>query len=105
MTTTTAPAVTHGALRTTVRASDRSEEDRRADFRVVAKAVRDAGLLEQLEVFRHPESRHLRAFGHDLFQLAEGASTLGEQRIEKQPPRRVGQRLEHQVVIHTSDNR
>lgn len=47
MTTTTAPAVTHGALRTTVRASDRSEEDRRADFRVVAKAVRDAGLLER----------------------------------------------------------
>ncbi len=47
MTTMTAAAVTHGPLRTTIRAADRSEEERRADFRVVAKAVRDAGLLER----------------------------------------------------------
>ncbi|GEK81118.1 fatty acid desaturase family protein [Agrococcus baldri] len=47
MTTMTAPEVTHGPLRTTIKASERSEEDRRADFRVVAKAVRDAGLLER----------------------------------------------------------
>ncbi|WP_306232936.1 fatty acid desaturase family protein [Agrococcus beijingensis] len=47
MTTMTATEVTHGPLRSTMRASERSEEDRRADFRVVAKAVRDAGLLER----------------------------------------------------------
>ncbi|WP_413317001.1 acyl-CoA desaturase [Agrococcus sp. 1P02AA] len=47
MTTMTAPEVTQGALRSTIRASDRTEEERRADFRVVAKAVRDAGLLER----------------------------------------------------------
>lgn len=47
MTTTFAPPASEGPLRTTTRASARTDDERRADFRVVAKAVRDAGLLER----------------------------------------------------------
>ena len=71
----TAAEVTHGPLRTTIPASQRSEEDRRADFRVVAKAVRDAGLLERTVGFY---SWLMVGLGVALVGLLVGSVLLGD---------------------------
>lgn len=70
--TMTAGTVTEGALRRTI---PRSEEERRADFRVVAKAVRDAGLLERTVGFY---TWLLVGLGVALAGLLVGSALLGE---------------------------
>ena len=71
MTTT----MTAGALRPTIPASERAERAERADFRVVAKAVRDAGLLERRVGFYVGV---MIALGVALVGLLAGAVLLGD---------------------------
>ena len=38
-------------------------------------------------------------------EVTEVAAALDEQRVEEEPPRRVGERLEYEVVVHVHDDR
>ena len=54
-------------------------------------------LFQQAEMLHDPDARH----GNVGFELRQRATLTFEEKIEQEAARRVGQRLEHQVVVHT----
>ncbi|KAA6435178.1 acyl-CoA desaturase [Agrococcus sediminis] len=67
--------ITAGALRSTIPASERQTDAPRADFRVVARAVRDAGLLERTVGFY---GWLMAGLGVALVGLLVGSVLLGD---------------------------
>ena len=65
----------------------------------------EPGLLEQPKVLRHAEPGHLAALLRERLQLGLALPVGLEQRIQKQPPSRVGECFEHKIVLHVSDYR
>jgi hypothetical protein len=47
-------------------------------------------------VLHHAESAEVRQLG---FEVDEGPTVLLEEAVQQESPRRVGERLEHQIVI------
>jgi len=64
-----------------------------------ARPARDekTGLLQQAQMLHDPDARHL----HLGFELGQRATFTLEEKIEQKATGRVGQRLEHEVVVHT----
>ena len=59
----------------------------------------EACLLEHAQVLHDPEARHLEP----ALEVGERAAVALEEPVEQVPPRRVGERLEHPVVVHAPD--
>jgi len=66
-----------------------SRPDRRVDDQ--------SRLFEQAQVLHDPEARHFQF----RLELGERPAVTFEQPVEQEPTRRVGQRLEHPVVVGT----
>ena len=53
------------------------------------------GFLQQAEVLHHAEAGHLQL----RLELRQRAAVTREEPVEQEAPRRVGERLEHAVVV------
>ena len=62
----------------------------------------EAGVLQHPQVLHHAEARHLQLG----LELRQRAAVTREEPVEQEATRRVGQRLEHTVVVgHGSEDR
>src|SRR5271156_1614048 len=65
-----------------------------------ARPARDdkTRLFQQAQMLHDPDARHV----HFGFELGQRATFTLEEKIEQEATRRVGKRLEHEVVVHTA---
>ncbi len=64
-----------------------------------ARPARDdkTRLFQQAQMLHDPDARHV----HLGFELGQREAFTLKQKIEQEAARRVGKRLEHEVVVHT----